>query len=290
MSEGSIRGFQPLLAASWKEGIPLQFPLLASVKLDGIRCIGKGGQVLTRKLKLVPNLHVRSRLEGIGVDGLDGELIVGETFQATSSGIMSHEGEPSFTYWVFDRWDEVGGFAERYAKLVERVGRGGVVRLVPHRLVRDMGEMLQFEEEVVEGGGEGIMLRAPDGRYKYGRSTVREGILFKVKRFEDTEATIIGLEERMGNDNVQERDERGYAKRSTRKEGRVPLGVLGGFVVENPEFGRFNVSSGAMGELMRSELWSRGDRLIGKSIKFKYQRVGVKDKPRCPVFIGFRED
>jgi hypothetical protein len=30
--------------------------------------------------------------------------------------------------------------------------------------------------------------------------------------------------------------------------------------------------------------------VVGKRVKYKHQPHGAKDKPRCPVFIGFRED
>ncbi len=291
---------QPLLAATYKEGsgIKLRFPMLASVKLDGIRCVGLAGQVLTRKLKLVPNVSVRERL-GI-IDGLDGELIAGESeldealrvpFGVTTSAVMSRDGTPVFTFWVFDDFlrGEGIGFQTRFEAL-SKIEFPPEIRVVPHQLVRDIGEMLEFEAATVAAGGEGIMLRSLDGRYKYGRSTEREGILFKVKRFEDAEGTIVGYEERMGNENEQERDERGYAKRSTRKEGRVGLGSLGGFIVENAEFGQFHVSTGAMKDADRFALWNERESLKGRVVKFKFQRCGVKDKPRIPTFLGFRFD
>jgi DNA ligase-1 len=45
-------------------------------------------------------------------------------------------------------------------------------------------------------------------------------------------------------------------------------------------------------EMQRRGFW-RPDKLkqlMGKTVKFKYQKHGTKDKPRHPVFLGFRED
>jgi DNA ligase-1 len=38
----------------------------------------------------------------------------------------------------------------------------------------------------------------------------------------------------------------------------------------------------------RIRLWK--DKPIGRIVKYKSQPVGVKDKPRFPVFLGFRDE
>jgi hypothetical protein len=78
-------------------------------------------------------------------------------------------------------------------------------RIVNHVLIEDLDEMLQFEEVALAQKFEGIMLRHPDGPYKFGRSTMREHWLVKVKRFSDAEAKIIGFKEQMKNNNVATR-------------------------------------------------------------------------------------
>ena len=54
----------------------------------------------------------------------------------------------------------------------------------------------------LDDGYEGLMLRAPDGPYKFGRSTVKENTLLKVKNFLDDEAEVIGFKEQTTNTNV----------------------------------------------------------------------------------------
>ena len=76
------------------------------------------------------------------------------------------------------------------------------------------------------------MMRDPVGRYKLGRGTFKEGLIYKLKRFADDEAVIIGFKEQMTNNNILEKDELGYAKRSIFKENMIPAGTLGNFIVD----------------------------------------------------------
>lgn len=137
-------------------------------------------------------------------------------------------------------------------------------------------------------GDEGVMLRRSDGWYKHNRATDREGLLIKVKRFVDSEATIVGFEELETTlDSGKETSALGYAKTTSKKGDKVPGNTLGALVVDCPEFGRFSIGTGFTDEF-RKEVWTNQDRYLGKLIKFRYQPDGVKDKPRIPSFIAFR--
>ena len=67
--------FKPLLAANI-DLTKLEFPLLASYKLDGIRCLLLD-DVVSRTNKTIPNDYIRSKLLPYLELKLDGELIVG---------------------------------------------------------------------------------------------------------------------------------------------------------------------------------------------------------------------
>jgi len=57
-----MKTFKPMLAPNEKIDIStLKYPLLASYKLDGIRCIFKDGQMYSRALKQFPNIKLRER-------------------------------------------------------------------------------------------------------------------------------------------------------------------------------------------------------------------------------------
>lgn len=277
--------------------------------------------LLSRSLKTIPNLFVRGVLEQKEFLGFDGELIVGEAnhpnaMQATSSGVMSITGTPDFTYWVFDITDgEAKGFADRYSELMERVAAAHLawpttrpiekrverrilegaplmqqcpIKVVPHVIINTMAELNAFELDMLAQGYEGVMVRALDGKYKYGRSTTREGWLLKVKRFEDGEAVIIGFEEEMYNGNEATINELGRTKRSSAKAGKTGKATLGAFVVRDIKTGiEFNIGSG-MTAAQRAEFWSSQKMMLGKLVHYRSFPVGVKEKPRHPVFHAIR--
>jgi DNA ligase-1 len=85
--------FKPMLASPAPETI--KFPVLASPKLDGIRCIIRDGVAVSRNLKPIPNVYIQKSLAGL--PPLDGELIVGppvgnDVWNRSNSGVMSRDG------------------------------------------------------------------------------------------------------------------------------------------------------------------------------------------------------
>src|SRR5690606_29401538 len=79
----------------------------------------------------------------------------------------------------------------------------------------------EYEALMIQEGYEGVILRRPDALYKYGRSTLKEGALLKLKQFEDIEVTVFQIVEAGRNDNEATTDELGHTKRSHSKEGRT---------------------------------------------------------------------
>ncbi len=290
---------KPLLAVA-AEMDKISYPVLATPKLDGIRAIAIDGKILSRKFKLIPNKFIQRELASKVVNGLDGEIMLRDpkaTFQDITSAVMSHEGEPDYVYCVFDRVKDSldTPYHERVRKLCSifcnHYADEDRLRIVKPVLIRDRDALDAYEAKCLAEGYEGIMIRNPNGRYKCGRSTVNEGILLKVKRFEDSEARIINLIERLENQNEQERDELGYAKRSKKKEGMVGSGTLGSFEVEDLKTGaKFCIGSG-LDDNLRKKFWKNRDSYIGKIITYKFQPIGVKEKtPRFPIFKGLRAE
>ena len=283
--------FKPMLAGK-ADLDNIKFPVMASPKLDGVRVIVYDGVVYSRNFKRIPNDHVQALFGREECDGFDGELIVGNAtsdtvFQATTSGVMTGAGKPDVTLHVFDFIISEHYFSSRHSEVKERARKLKHVKVVPHVLINNLEELNAYEEECVAQGYEGIMIRDPQGKYKHGRSTTKEGGLLKIKRFEDDEAVVIGVEELMTNNNEQELDNLGHKVRSSKKEGMVPAGKLGALIVKHKTFGEFKIGSGFT-EDARIKLWRERDELKGRLAKFKYQPSGVKDKPRFPVFLGFR--
>lgn len=291
---------KPLLAA--KVGFDalekLTFPLLVSPKLDGIRAIvsdedDKYGIIVSRTLKLFPNKYTLRRFSDMALIGLDGELIFGpptapDVFNQTTRAVMTIEGEPDVQYYVFDIFNVNEPFEKRLKILKKLTKPFKGIHLVEQTMVHTIEELEEAEARFVGMGYEGIMLRRPDAPYKFGRSTLKEGYLVKLKRFEDSEAVIVDIVQLMKNKNEVEVDNLGHQVRSLKKAGMVPMPMVGALSVKDLKTGiRFDVGSGFTEEERRS-FWAARKELLGHTIKYRYQPVGVKDKPRFPTFLGFR--
>jgi DNA ligase-1 len=198
----------------------IRFPILAQLKLDGIRCIVINGTAFTRTMKLVPNWYIRFKLGLIKCPLiLDGELLLTKpnaTFQEITSAIMREDGEPDFHYYIFDNYQKSRGYLARMdsCQFIQPY-----YSTLGWTICNNVEDILVKEELALKEGYEGIIIRSPNGLYKQGRSTFKEQYLLKLKRFTDAEAEVLGMEPLMVNTNEQETDERGYAKRSKEKAG-----------------------------------------------------------------------
>lgn len=271
-------------------------PVVVSPKIDGIRAIHKDGYLQSRTLKPIPNNFIQKSLQSTGLNGVDGELLVDDetapdVFQKSTSGIMSTDGEPNFTYYLFDMWlPENETYANRFKTLgnvVQMYNSSNIIRL-PSFVVTELKQVKYYEEKYLSEGYEGLMIRYPNSPYKYGRSTLKEGYLVKLKRFVDSEAKIVGFEEEMENQNKAFTNELGRTARSTEKDGMVGKNTLGALIVNHNSFGEFNIGSGLNDE-WRKKIWNNKDYYWGKYVTFKYFEIGIVNKPRHPVFKGFRD-
>lgn len=274
---------KPFLAATIKDLGQLSFPLVASPKLDGIRALVYHGALVSRSLKPIPNAEAQATFSKLP-HGWDGELIVGDPaakdcFQRTTSQVMSRDGGiESMRFFVFDDFSMGGGHGERMRKVLPSYA-------LKHETLLSAAEVEGYETSMLRRGYEGIMLRNPYAPYKYGRSTMREQGLMKLKRFADSEARVVGMEELMHNANEAFIGELGQTKRSSHKAGQQGMGILGALVVQW-KGKRFNIGTGFTAK-QRKLYWKTG--CVDMIVKFKYLEVGMKDLPRHPVFLGFRD-
>jgi DNA ligase-1 len=218
-------------------------------------------------------------------------MLPGEQFNVTSSFVMSEDGEPdAIIYYAFDYVKSSLGrsYALRMADLEAlTVPKTKVLKLLPVT-IHDEKELLQYEERCLKDGYEGVMLRSADGPYKCGRSTEREGYLLKLKRFEDSEAVIVGFEEKQHNGNLAIKDAFGRTERSSHKANLSPMGTLGALIVRDVKTNiEFNIGTG-YDDIDRDHLWSQRDKLVGKLVKYKFQPTGIVERPRFPVYLGLR--
>lgn len=304
--------FRPLLAATVEteeDYAKLRYPLLASPKIDGIRviCHPTLGPV-TRSLKPVPNEYIREFLSNPDLRYLDGEIVVGpangpDVFNMTQSAVMTRSGKPQFTYIAFDHIGSPTGHCPFHLRLSETesiVSRWQTknnseqVVFLQHTRIADRSYLDTFEELIVSQEFEGVMLRDPSGKYKFNRSTLREGILLKLKRFMDAEAVITGWEPLYRNENEAFTDERGYQKRSAHLAGKIAddnlLGKLHLRGINSHWIGvDFKCGSG-LDDATRSKLrkMAADGTLLGRTVTYKFMPYGSKDAPRAPIFKGLR--
>ncbi len=288
---------RPLLAEELENLGDVKFPVMISPKFDGIRCLKVNGNILTRSFKDIPNNYIREFLRTFAADGMDGEVVTYtngkiDDFNVIQSKVMSEDGEPDFRFIVFDF---VTGsldvpFKERYDYL-DSFPYDDRLEPCQHLHVHNLEQLKEAEERLVKQGYEGIMIRDPNGRYKCGRSTLKEGILLKYKRFEDSEAEILELREQEKNIGVKGINELGRTKRSHKKADKAPANTLGEFRVKDLKTGKeFCIGTGqGLTKQLRQEIWDDKDKYVGKIIKYKYQGCGQKDLPRFPSFLGFRD-
>jgi DNA ligase-1 len=288
-------GFKPQLAIEHTKVKTQPCDRYMSEKLDGIRCIIFGGVAYSRSLKRIPNLSVQAYVQyhAEAMEGMDGELIVGDknapdVFNQSTSGVMRIEGEPNFTFWVFDRYHPTQTWLERYRRLQNLAFTPARVQLLKHHPVTEDADIDDFEAEMLAQGAEGIMLRDENAKYKCGRSGTKTPELQKVKRFVDNEFEIIGWEPKYTNTNAATVNELGRTARSTAKEGMVALDTMGSLILRTSKGDTFSCGSG-MTDAIREDLWERRESLMGQLAKVKYFDVGNGyNVPRFPVLVGIR--
>lgn len=278
----------------------LNYPLYVSKKWDGIRCLTNSkGEALSKSLKPIRNKFIRRVIESWNIPFLDGELITldeqgrVQTFNRVLSDVNSFEGCPHFHYLLFDHTN-FGNFNYRLKVLQKIVSKTDYKHLflIPQVLVRDEKELKQFikiqkENELWSTPAEGIILRSPTSPYREGRCTWNEGYLFKHKFFEEGEAEVVGFKQFLRNENLPEINELGYQKRSKHQENLIPEEKLGALIVSyRGEV--FSLGSGYT-EFERRMFWKKREELQGKLVRFRFLVAGQKDKPRNPIYLGFRE-
>lgn len=299
---------RPMLAASFDPlaknqlAIALKhLPLLASYKLDGVRCTNYQNVLLSRSMKRIPNRSTQKEFTGNQLlHGLDGELIAGDPtdpqcYRKTVSAVMRATGTPQDVRWyVFDRWSFHAVARKRIESLFPATKINNKIVVLQQRLCATWDDVLEYEQEAIRNGYEGLILRTMGGLYKEGRSTLREGLLFKLKRFKTSEALVVDMVEMLHNCNMAVLNELGLSARSSHKSGKKGAGTMGVLVCRDLKNGiEFEIGTGFT-EDDRAWWWARRNNLKAKEyiISYSHFPVGGYEKPRHPVyrFLRAKED
>ena len=313
-----MKKFKPQLCPNEKVDLStLSYPLLASCKLDGIRCIFYKGQILSRSLKQIQNKQLREKFEPIRAwtektgNVIDGEIYDPKmTFQEITSFVMTEdltdpktikkngcilEIPETLNYYAFDfLYGEQThhSFYERLTALADVIIeiKSPYIHPVLHKKVNTKEEVEQTFEWALNNNYEGLILRNPNSPYKCGRFTIKEGGAFKIKPFVTFDAKITGVEQstEVNEDAEKKTNELGRSVTSKKKDDRHLIEKASAFWVDYEGKPLKVVLS--MTDPEKVAVWANRASLIGKTIEYKGMLVGSKDVPRHPVMIRYRED
>lgn len=271
-------------------------------KLNGHRIVWDGTNLWTRQGK--PVVSVPGLVDELKrlFDGkpLDGELYShGMTFQKitqTGRRTVNVIDDPNLCMYVYDVPVASKTFAERwcmlnteYRSIIESSQR---IRIVETRHFPCLQTQYALNPQLLNvfaADYEGTMLRNADGMYKFGK---RSSDLLKVKRFQDTEATIVGVTQMNTFDKViVAAGTPGSRKKSNGtyvKNGAATLHpMIGALVCELPNGTRFEIGSGFTHD-ERKQFWSEPP--TGKQVTFQYQELTPDGVPLFPSYLRIKED
>lgn len=273
------------------------YPKMVQPKLDGFRCVAfvnEDGSVdmVTRNGKTVKNPIIKSKVEN-ALRGCQGYVFDGEIYRhgwklkkimsiATTEEPEGQKAadsqELTLNLWdvmTASEWAQkktIKPYDERYAELHSLVTpREDVLQVVDSTLCLDAEHAEKLNRHYVSCGYEGVMLKDPDAGYAWKRSTLKQGIIVKVKQFETGDFEVIGYEE--GDPTGKHRGTLGRLTVSLRGH---PVGVGSGF--DDDE---------------RDEIWADRENVIGKTVEVRYfEEIETNGKPSLwhPTFLRFRED
>ena len=250
-----------LLANTWRDDIDLD-RYWVSEKLDGVRAYWDGETLTSRKGNRfnAPAWFT----EGFPRVPLDGELWMGRgTFERLSGAVRRKNPDDAqwrrIRFMVFDLPSSPVTFDERLQRLremFESIASPRIALLEQFR-VADRDALMATLNEVVAGGGEGLMLHKGSSVYTAGRTDD----LLKLKTYEDAEAKVVG---------------------HLPGKGKF-TGMLGALLVQMPDGRRFRLGTGFTIEERREPP------PLGATVTYKHSGKTGNGLPRFASFLRIRD-
>lgn len=236
-------------------------PYWVSEKYDGVRARWDGHSLTLRGGGAIaaPDWFTAA----LPPETLDGELWMGRRTFDRLSGLVRRQSpdDPAWRqvrYMVFDLPGAPGAFTNR----VERIGHIVATANAPwlqaaaQRRVADRAELQSWFEEVVQAGGEGLMLHHADALWPPDRNTA----LLKFTPWLDDEARVIA---------------------HLPGKGRLQ-GMTGSLLVETPDGRQFRLGSGL------TDAQRHDPPAVGTLVTYRYRELTPNGIPRFPVFVRAR--
>jgi DNA ligase 1 len=235
---------------------------LVSEKLDGVRAVWDGKVLRFRSGRLIaaPAWFIAK----LPQEPMDGELWVGRgQFDAVSGTVRKAKPVDAewqkVNYMVFELPAGAGRFKDRALGIESIVNAIAWPQLqaIEQTAVANRATLQAKLDDVVQGGGEGLMLHLASAPLVTGRSDA----LLKLKPLSDAEATVVG-------------DIAGKGKYA---------GMTGALVVKSEDGQRFNLGTGL------SDAQRKTPPVIGSKVTYTYRNLTPSGKPGFASFLRVYE-
>jgi len=236
---------------------------LVSEKLDGVRALWNGKVLRFRSGRTIdaPAWFIAK----LPKEPLDGELWIGRGQFDVLSGTV-RKAKPvdaewqKVNYMVFELPSGSGRFKDRALAIESIVNATAWPQLqaVEQMTIANRATLQAKLDDVVQGGGEGLMLHLASAPLVTGRSDV----LLKLKPLSDAEATVVG---------------------HIAGKGKY-VGMVGALVVKTADGLRFNLGTGL------SDAQRKSPPTIGRKVTYTYRDVTPSGKPRFASFLRVYEN
>lgn len=294
--------------------------LLAFIKYDGVRGLIKDGKLIGKSGLSHANRAFTQLYSDPALEGLDGEIVVlgddgkyhpesclrktTSALSTISASMVSHK------FMIFDCFADPHsdlsqlGYQQRYFQLCQRLP--ALMKKWPHlELVQgieffNLPELAAFEKRLLQSSHEGVIIRNPHGKYKYGTSGKLSVELFRLKAFVEEEIQITSFTVATSNLNPVQKDAFGLAKRSSHQANKTlkhEVGSVTGVLLKDcvdPFTSRIVFAKGT--ELtaattsleidQRQLMYEHRKKLIDQVAKVKFFTKGVKDRPKFATFVS----
>ena len=308
--------FKPMLACDWFQD-KVKFPCIIQPKVDGVHSLNQNGICTGRSLKKHDNIFITEQFSKPEYHGFQGEkydVNLGVTHpdlcRITSGNLRRIEGVPDIGWILFDYITENTysfGYQKRMELLQDIFSKLHWdlklwITIMPSKLIENMDQLLEEENNYLDLGYEGAMIRDPNAPYKFGRCGKTHMGVWRIKRFIDAEFLIEEIIEGEHNNNEAKTNLLGRTERSTLQENMQPNGMVGTLRgtlladVLDPQTKevilkagiKIDVAPGNMSHAERKYIFENQHEFLLKIGKFKLFPKGVKDKPRFAQFQGLR--
>jgi ATP-dependent DNA ligase len=176
----------------------LRYPLLVSEKLNGFRLLVVGGELLTKEGRKHANRQLWTHFAELIDLSRRGYVFDCECYsdqmelpelqsilQSADRPIPQHVKAHVFDCLTITEFfgNRAARFERRIARYIELLAghRPANAVTVEHAAIASPDHLMARYRQTLSSGGEGLMLRKPDGGYHHGRCSIKSGLMFKLK-------------------------------------------------------------------------------------------------------------